>query len=67
MARHPARMFIRRTNTRHGKTGQAYFTYRLVAAVRVGKRVKQRTLLIWEPTSTCRKLTGPIWLAGSAK
>ncbi len=38
-------MFIRRTNTRNRKTGDAYFTYRLVAAVRVGKAVKQRTLL----------------------
>jgi hypothetical protein len=45
MARHSARMFIRRTNTRNSKTGEAYFTHRLVEAVRVGKVVKQRTLL----------------------
>lgn len=38
-------MFIRRTNTRNSKTGAAYFTHRLVEAVRVGKAVKQRTLL----------------------
>jgi transposase len=38
-------MFIRRTNTRNRKTGEAYFTYRLVQAVRVGKVVSQRTLL----------------------
>jgi hypothetical protein len=38
-------MFIRRTNTRNRKTGEAYFTYRLVQAVRVGKAVSQRTLL----------------------
>ena len=38
-------MFIRRTNTRGAKSGDSYFTYRLVEAVRVGKAVKQRTLL----------------------
>src|SRR5271165_2283325 len=38
-------MFIRRTNTRNSKTGDAYFTHRLVEAVREGKAVKQRTLL----------------------
>ena len=38
-------MFIRRTNTRNRKTGDAYFTHRLVEAVREGKLVKQRTLL----------------------
>jgi hypothetical protein len=38
-------MFIRRTNTRSSTTGEAYFTYRLVEAVRVGKVVRQRTLL----------------------
>ena len=38
-------MFIRRTNTRNSKTGEAYFTHRLVEAVREGKAVKQRTLL----------------------
>ena len=38
-------MFIRRTNTRNRKTGDAYFTHRLVEAVREGKSVKQRTLL----------------------
>jgi len=38
-------MFIRRTNTRNRKTGDAYFTHRLVEAVREGKAVKQRTLL----------------------
>lgn len=38
-------MFIRRTDTRSRKNGEAYFTYRLVEAVRVGKSVKQRTVL----------------------
>lgn len=38
-------MFIRRTNTRNSKSGDAYFTHRLVAAVRVGKVVRQCTLL----------------------
>ena len=38
-------MFIRRTNTRNRVTGEAYFTYRLVQAARVGAAVKQRTLL----------------------
>ena len=38
-------MYIRRTNTRSRKSGDSYFTYRLVESVRVGKAVKQRTLL----------------------
>ena len=38
-------MYIRRTNTRSRKSGDAYFTYRLVESARVGKAVKQRTLL----------------------
>jgi hypothetical protein len=45
MVRYSPRMFIRRTNTRNSKTGEAYFTHRLVEAVRVGAAVKQRTLL----------------------
>ena len=38
-------MYIRRTNTRSRKSGDSYFTYRLVESVRVDKAVKQRTLL----------------------
>jgi transposase len=38
-------MFIRRTNTRNCKTGEAYFTHRLVETMRVGNSVKQFTLL----------------------
>jgi transposase len=38
-------MFIRRTNTRNGKTGEEYFTFRLVESVRIGGAVRQRTLL----------------------
>ena len=38
-------MFIRRTQTRNGKTGEVYFTHRLVETVRIGGAVKQRTLL----------------------
>ncbi len=38
-------MFIRRTQTRNRVSGQAYFTHRLVESLRVGKAVKQRTLL----------------------
>src|SRR5512143_2249829 len=38
-------MFIRRTQTRDRVSGQAYFTHRLVESLRVGKAVKQRTLL----------------------
>jgi transposase len=38
-------MFIRRTNTRNRTTGEPYFTYRLVDAIRMGKAVRQRTLL----------------------
>jgi len=38
-------MFIRRTNTRNRTTGEPYFTHRLVDAIRIGRAVKQRTLL----------------------
>ena len=37
---YPWRMFIRRTNTRSRKSGDAYFTYRLVEAVRVANAVQ---------------------------
>ncbi|MGA2168872.1 MAG: hypothetical protein ABSG62_11720 [Terracidiphilus sp.] len=38
-------MFIRRTGTRRKDCAEAYFTYRLVEAVRVARAVRQRTLL----------------------
>ena len=38
-------MFIRQTKTRNATTGEAYITFRLVASERVGKQVRQRTLL----------------------
>ena len=38
-------MFIRRTQTRNRVSGEAYCTHRLVETIRVGKAVKQRTLL----------------------
>lgn len=38
-------MFIRRARTRSQSTGEAYFTHRLVASQRVGKQVRQVTLL----------------------
>ena len=38
-------MFIRRTQTRNRVSGEAYYTHRLVETIRVGKAVKQRTLL----------------------
>ena len=38
-------MFIRRARTRNKATGEAYFTYRLVASRCAGKRVRQVTLL----------------------
>jgi len=38
-------MYIRQTKTRSAKSGENYFTFRLVASVRVGSKVKQRTLL----------------------
>jgi len=38
-------MFIRCTTTRNRKSGEAYFTHRLVETRRVGNAVKQRTLL----------------------
>nr|WP_221895964.1 hypothetical protein [Bathymodiolus japonicus methanotrophic gill symbiont] len=39
------RMYIRRTKTKSLEDGSAYFTYRIVESVRIGKQVKQRTLL----------------------
>lgn len=38
-------MFIRRTSIKSRKTGDPYYTYRLVESVREGGRVRQRTLL----------------------
>ncbi len=38
-------MFIRRTKTRTVGTQDHYFTYRLVKSVRIGNKVRQRTLL----------------------
>lgn len=38
-------MFIRQTKTRSTKTGESYFTHRLVESRRVGKKVSQHTLL----------------------
>jgi hypothetical protein len=38
-------MFIRHTQTRAKNSGDAYFSHRLVEAVRVGKKVHQRTIL----------------------
>src|ERR1035441_10021506 len=38
-------MFIRQTKTSNSTTGESYVTLRLVASERVGKQVRQRTLL----------------------
>ena len=38
-------MFIRRTQTRSARSGEAYFTFRLVRSERIGPTVRQRTLL----------------------
>ena len=38
-------MYIRRTKTKTLEGGDAYFTYRIVESIRIGKQVKQRTLL----------------------
>ena len=38
-------MFIRRTQTRSARSGEAYFTFRLVRSERIGPKVRQRTLL----------------------
>ena len=38
-------MFIRRTKTRNTRTGESYYTYRLVRSERVGEKVCQRTML----------------------
>ena len=38
-------MYIRRTTIKSRRTGEPYFTYRLVESMREGGRVRQRTLL----------------------
>ncbi len=38
-------MYIRRTSIKSRRTGEPYYTYRLVESVRCGARVRQRTLL----------------------
>ena len=38
-------MFIRRTQTHSSRSGEAYFTFRLVRSERIGSKVRQRTLL----------------------
>jgi len=38
-------MYIRRTKTKTLSENEAYYTYRIVESMRLGKRVKQRTLL----------------------
>ena len=38
-------MYIRRTTTKCRRTGEPYYTYRLVESVRSEGRVRQRTLL----------------------
>jgi hypothetical protein len=38
-------MFVRKTTTRNKSTKDPYFTYRLVTSERVGKQVRQITLL----------------------
>ena len=38
-------MFIRQTKTSTSSSGKAYFTYRLVTSERIGKKVRQKTLL----------------------
>ena len=38
-------MYIRRTSVKSRKTGEPYYTYRLVESVREGERIRQRTLL----------------------
>lgn len=38
-------MYVRRTKTRHTRTGESYYTHRLVRSERQGAKVRQRTLL----------------------
>lgn len=38
-------MFIRQTKTNNSSTGESYITFRLVASERIGKQVRQKTLL----------------------
>jgi hypothetical protein len=38
-------MYIRQTKTRSSKSGEDYFTFRLVASQRIGSKVRQRILL----------------------
>ncbi|GBU15633.1 hypothetical protein AwPolaro_10110 [Polaromonas sp.] len=38
-------MFIRQTRTNNKSTGEAYYTFRLVRGERIGKQVRQITVL----------------------
>lgn len=38
-------MFIRQTKTKNATAGEAYFTFRIVASERLGKQVRQKTIL----------------------
>ena len=42
---HAIPMYIRRTKTKTLSQNEAYYTYRIVESVRLGQKVKQRTLL----------------------
>ena len=51
-------MFIRRTKTRTVGAQDHYFTFRLVKSVRIGDKVRQRTLLNLGRTSICCPRSG---------
>lgn len=38
-------MYIRKTKIKSGRNGEPYYTYRLVESVRIGKSVRQRTVI----------------------
>ena len=38
-------MYIRRTSIKSRRTGEPYYTYRLVESVRIGDKVRQQTLI----------------------
>ncbi|WP_428357314.1 IS1634 family transposase [Methyloprofundus sp.] len=56
-------MYIRRTKTKSLEDGSAYFTYRIVESFRIGKQVKQRTLLNIGADFTIEKKYWPLLTA----
>lgn len=51
-------MFIRRTTIKTRESDEPYYTYRLVASVRLGRAVRQQTVLNSAVNSRCRGRNG---------